>query len=116
MVSQPYAPREGDEINVRLTVAPNGRGALTEGTISAVMVSEMLAVVADRVELVSRAEPDWQPDDIGQHIVTGELYQRTDVPGWCCMTGLDAGGDYPADYQSLKGKLRRMRLVPEDDA
>lgn len=116
-----YIPREGDVIKItaRITgsLANVTDSPITQFTPQSIPLSELIE--AGDVELVTCAEPDWQPGNIGQHIETGELFRYMpqhppmSAP-WVQINGYSAVGTRHASA-TLAGKLRRMRLVPEDD-
>lgn len=77
-------------------------------------------VKAGKVTLVRRAEPDWQPGDIGQHIETGELYYHRG-PGqlfggglrhWLWLNAPEAVDPWYS-RDDLAGKLVRCTVTPE---
>jgi hypothetical protein len=110
-----YEPRVGDIVTIReLRVVPDFAGGMGDIELSAVKN----LIPLDQVELVCRAEPDWQPGDIGQHAETGECFVynplAAGVWSWLCVT---PGSRYLArrDSNLLAGKLTRMRLVPEGE-
>lgn len=75
---------------------------------------------AGKVTLVRRAEPDWQPGDIAQHVDTGELfsYHPTTVAGddraWRRISTFKAwdAANWLSE-QELAGKLVRCTVTPE---
>jgi hypothetical protein len=112
-----YEPREGDRVKVELVVgaSPGGGLWLREDNGEATTLDSLIA--AGKVELVSRAEPDWQPGDIGRDRETGELFRYVltdpkDMP-WVTINTHSVG--MRRQCEDLAGRLDRMLLVPEGD-
>jgi hypothetical protein len=120
-----YKPREGDIVRITARIGRQENGKLCADTSIAGTPYNpayfnhgiLGALIAEgRVELLSRAEPDWQPGDIGQHIETGELYQYWPRPPALPWRALASAAGSWHEAGELEGKLVRCTVTPEDDA
>jgi hypothetical protein len=117
--------RPGDIVTVELEIKAFGSRPCLHVNPAGPDVFARL-VDAGKVTLVRRAEPDWKPGDIGQHIETGVRYlyrpyygrledNDLELPG---LTWLPIGSLRGLDVafrsaEELAGKLVRCTVTPE---
>jgi len=120
-----YTPRVGDRVKVELEVIRVTDDGPALGRIGVggwlLGPSAFTALLdAGQTELVARAEPDWRPGQIGQHIETGELFifdPPAHVPAlwpWLRLAH-NAGthGHRRLRAEELAGNLVRCTVTPE---
>lgn len=127
-----YTPREGDRalIHCEVEVRPNVAGMLAAGRADrdGYLFGDStfnILVEAGAVSLIRRAEPDWKPGDIGQHVETGERYLYRPYDGsatdydtgpWLAISSIRGRDVAFRTAEELRGKLVRCTVTPEGDA
>lgn len=111
--------RPGDIVNIEMEIRPNVDGDLAVGHPDGIGYAFTNATFAElnaagKVTLVRRAEPDWQPGDIGLHTIIPQAHyafmprvEHDDEPWLSLASGARRS------RRSLAGKLVRCAVIPE---